>query len=114
MMQPQSAFNAFIGKPVPVVRADDVRRVWSFLASEQGPGRSVSLKLLAGMCDLNADVLAVWFRATFVEILLHQGLLERWREGNSLRGKVFEVAAGIPFPHGPGNADPDAFVSALD
>jgi hypothetical protein len=114
MIQSQSLFDAFIGKPVPAVPADDVRRVWSFLASEQGSGRSVSLKLLAGMCDLNADVLAVWFRATLVETLLHQGLLDRWREGNSLRGNVFDVAAGFPFPQGPGNVDPDAFVAALD
>jgi hypothetical protein len=114
MIQPQSAFGAFIGKPVPAVRADDVGRVWCFLASEQAPGRSVSEKLLAGLCDSNADVLAVWFRATLVEILLQQGRLDRWREGNSLHVKVFEVAAGFPFPKGPGNADPDAFVAALD
>jgi hypothetical protein len=113
---PESALGAFIGRPVPAVRADDLERVWSFLASEQGgvQGRSVSLKLLAGLCASNADVLAVWFRATLVETLAQQGRLSRWREGNSLSGKVFEVAAGFPFPQGPGNADLDAFVAALE
>jgi hypothetical protein len=109
-------FENFIGKPVPAVRTDDLKRVWSFLASEQRgvQGRSVSLKLLSGLCDSNADVMAGWFRATLVETLLQQGRLDRWREGNSLRGKVFEVAAGFPFPQGPENADLDALVAALE
>jgi hypothetical protein len=101
---------------VPAVRTDDLERVWSFLASEQGGGQgnSVSLKLLAGLCDSNADVLAVWFRATLVQTLLQQGRLGRWREGKSLRDKVFEVAAEFQFPRGPGNADLDALVAALE
>ena len=119
---PESDLRASIGRPVPAVRADDLRRVWSFLASERardprvhgGAVNSVSLKLLAGLCDVNANVLAVWFRAALVEILLQQGGLDRWREGNSLRDKVFEVAASFPLPRGLENADFDAFVFALE
>ena len=119
---PESDLRASIGRPVLAVRVDDLRRVWSFLASEQAraPGvqggavSSVSLKLLAGLCDPNANVLAVSFRAMLVEILLRQGRLDRWREGNSLRDKVFEVAASFPLPRGLENADLDAFVFALE
>ena len=113
---PDSALGAFIARPVPAVRVDDLKRVWSFLASEQGgiQGTSVGLKLLADLCELNSDVLAVWFRAALVETLLQQGRLDPWREGNSLRGKIFEVAAGFPFPKGPENADLDALVAALE
>jgi hypothetical protein len=121
-LMPEYDLRASIGRPVPAVRADDVRRVWSFLASEQardtrvreGATSSVSLKLLAGLCDANANVLAVWFRATFVDALLQQGRLDRWREGNSLRDRVFEVAASFPLPRGQENADLDAFVAALE
>jgi hypothetical protein len=59
-------------------------------------------------------VLAVWFRAALVEILLEQGRLDRWREGNSLRDKVFEVAASFPLPRGLENADLDAFLVAME
>jgi hypothetical protein len=71
-----SALRAFVGQPVPAVHAGDLKRVWSFLASEQaadpriqGQTSSFNLKLLAGLCDKNADVFAVWFRATLVEAL---------------------------------------------
>jgi hypothetical protein len=113
---PESALRAFIGRPVPAVHPDDLKRVWSFIASEQGggPGNSVSLNLFAGLCDANANVLAVWFRATLVKALLQQGQLEGWREGASLREKVFEVAASFPLPQGPESFDPDAFIAALE
>ena len=77
-------------------------------------GRSVNVKLLASLCNPNADVLAVWFRATLVETLLQQGQLDRWREGNSLRERVFEVAAGFPFPQMPGKVDVGGLVAALE
>jgi hypothetical protein len=84
-----SALRAFIGRPVPAVHAGDVKRVWSFLASEQPPDprfqgqTSFNLKLLAGLCGKGAGVLAVWFRATLVEAVRKEGRLERWREGTA-------------------------------
>lgn len=116
----ESAFQALSGRAVPAVRADDVRHVWSLLASEQGGdtpgqgGRSISLKLLSSVCDVNADVLSTSLRATLVEALRKQGRLDRWREGNSFRDRVFEVAARFPLPRGLENADLDAFVAALE
>ncbi len=116
----ESAFRTLRGRAVPAVRADDVRHVSSFLASRQGGdtpdqgGRSISLKLLSGVCDVNADVLSTWLRATLVDALRQQGRLDRWREGNSFRDRVFQFAAGFPLPRGLGNADFDAFVAALE
>lgn len=115
----ESNFRAFIGQPVPAVAARDVRRVWTFLAAEQardtrGQGTADSQKLLAGLCGENANVLAVFFCATLVGALIKQGRLARWREANNLHDRVFEVAANFPLPRGPENADPDAFVAALE
>ena len=118
----ESTFRAFLGRPVPAVRADDLRRVCSFFAAmqapdteaEQGSTTSVSLKLLAGLCDPHANVLAVWFRAMLIETLLGEGRLDRWRQGNSLTDRVFEVTASFPLPKGPEVADRDALVAALN
>ena len=118
-MTPESNLRSSIRQPLPAVRVDDVRRVWSFLASAQtrapeGGTSSVSMKLLAGQCDINANVLAVSFRAMLVGTLLRQGRLDRWREGNGLHERVFEVAANFPLPNGLENADVDAFLAALE
>jgi hypothetical protein len=114
---PESTLEAFVGRPVPTVRAEDLRRVWSFLASEQSEAqaqRSVSLNIVAGLCEPKADALAVWFRTTLIQALLQRGRLDPWRDGSSLRDKVFEVAAKFSLPKGPAEADLDAFVAAME
>jgi len=117
----ESDFRASLGRPVPEVHADDLRRVWSFLASMQAAdtkaqegANSVSLKLLAGLCDPHANVLAVSFRAMLIEILLRQGRLGRWRQGDSLTDRVFEITASFPLPQGLEKADLDALIAALN
>ena len=71
------------------------------------------MKLLAGVCIANANVLAVFLRVTLIGALMQQKESDRWREGNGLRDKVFEVAATWPLPRGVENADLPAFVAAL-
>jgi len=98
---------------------DDLRRVWYFLAEQDrdphpGGPTSVDIKLLVDLCAPNANVLAVSFRAMLITLLLHQGRLDRWRDGNSLLERVFEVAANFPLPQGLENADVDAFIAALN
>jgi hypothetical protein len=113
----ESALRAFVGRPVPTVHAEDLRRVWSFVASEQSEARarrSVGFNIVAGLCGQEADALAVWFRATLVPALLQGGRLDPWRDGSSLGDKVFEVAAEFPLPRGPAKADLDAFVAAME
>jgi hypothetical protein len=109
----QSGFGEFVGKPVPAVWVDDVRRVWSFL-TEQARGTGVNVKLLSDLCAPNANILAVYFRATLITALLQQGQIDRWRDGNSLLERVFEVAASFPLPKGLENVDLDAVVAALN
>jgi hypothetical protein len=116
---PESYFRPSLGRPVPAVGAEDLRRVWTFLASERARGayeggESIALKLLADICEANANVLAVWFRATLVEAVMQQRGSDRWREGKSLRDRVFEVAASFPLPRGVENADFAAIVAALE
>ena len=113
----ESALKAFVARPVPTVRAEELRRVWSFLASDQSriqAQRSVSLSVVAGLCGPKTDALAVWFRATLIQALLRRGRLDRWRDGSSLQDKVFEVAARFPLPKGPAEADLDALVAAME
>jgi hypothetical protein len=81
--------------------------------AQQG-STSVSLKLLAGLCDPHANVLAVSSRAMLIEILLREGRLDRWRQGDSLTERVFEITASFPLPHGPEKFDLDALVAALN
>jgi hypothetical protein len=118
----ESYFRAFLRRSVPGVRADELRRVWSFLTSkqsadtkaEQGSTTSVSLKLIAEFCSSQANVLAVCFRAMLIETLVRQGRLDRWRQGNSLADRVFEITASFPLPQGPEKADLDALIAALN
>jgi hypothetical protein len=112
----ESPFKAFAGGPVSPVGAKDLQRVWSFVASQQDEGHaqgSISLNIVAGLCEQKADPLAVWLRATFVRVLLQRGRLDPWRDGSTLQDKVFEVAAKFPLPNGPAQADLDAFVAAM-
>jgi hypothetical protein len=111
----ESHLQAFVGSrtPVSTVRAGDVRRVWSILASQQAQ-TGISLDILAGLCEPKADALAVWFRASLIQALLHLGRLDPWRSGSTLQDKVFDVAATFPLPNGPAEADLDAFVAAME
>ena len=96
-----------------MVRAEDVRRVWSVFASEQ-PQTGIALHLLAGLCGPKADVLAVCFRASLIQALLQLGRLDPWRSGSAFEDKVFDVAATFPLPNGPAEADLDALVAAME
>ena len=111
------SFRALMEQSVPVVKAPDIKRVWSFLASERTPGTSapigICMRLLANHCDADSNVFAVCLRAMLVETLLQQGLLEEWRVGDGLRESVFEVAATIPLSRGLSDIDPKAFIAAL-
>ena len=114
----KSGFVLFTGQPVPVVRVDDLTRVWSFLDqfirdTRSQEGMAVNQSLLADLCEPNVNVLAVYFRAILVNHLAQQGRLDRWREKNGLRHSVFELAARFPLFEVPRDADLDAFVAAL-
>jgi hypothetical protein len=112
----ESAFIASVGGPVPTVRAEDLRRVWSFWVSELSgaqAGIGISLNIVADLCESKADALSVWLRMTLIQALLQCGQLDPWRDGNILRDNVFEVAAIFPLPKGPAEADLGALLAAM-
>jgi hypothetical protein len=100
--------------PVPVVRTADLKRVWTFLSENAKDHQGVDIKLLTGLCDKDVDVLAVWFRATLIDVLLKQRRLDRWREGNGLSTRLFELAASFPLPRGVAYADFNGFIAAIE
>jgi hypothetical protein len=115
----QSYFERAMNEPVPTANSTDVRRIWSFLALERArdalgqAGVSYSVQVLAEHCEASVNVLAVFLRATLVDALLQQGLLDGWREGNAPSDSVFEVAATFTLPRGLTEVDFQAFITAL-
>ena len=120
MLQPD--FVAALTEPVPPVKPSDIRRVWSFLAVEKAlftsveraeGGFGISCRVLAEQCDVHSNVVAVFFRATLVQLFLQQGLLDGWRDGDGLGDRVFEVAATFRLPRGLTDVDTAGFSAAL-
>jgi len=111
----ESGFRALLGKPVPAVRVDDLKRVWSFLVEQERASQtSVNVKLLEKLCPPNTNVMAVYFRSTLITTLLHQGRLGGRRDGKTRPDeKVFEVVANFPLPQGSEKVDVEALVAAL-
>src|SRR4051812_7877378 len=104
----ESILVSLIGSPVAPVNVADLKKVWTFLEAESPAGQtSVSLEIIVRLCGPGADALAVWGRATFLQLVASQGL------AGPLNDKVFQTAATFPLPHGLGSVDADAFLSAL-
>jgi hypothetical protein len=108
-------FAAFLAAPtIPAVDPEDMRRVWPLFEGLEG-GTGIDIKLLAQRCSANANVLAVSTRVQLARSLLQQGLLDKWREGDSLRPQVFEVIAKCALaPGGQGlRFDTQAILAAI-
>ena len=115
------------GSPIPPVDADDLRRVWSFIsisrkgvptdseaAGKANPALGLNMSVLAQQCHSSkADVLAVYFRSLLIDLLLEQGLLEQWREGDKLRAIIFAGLAEVPLPRGLESFKAKEFVASL-
>lgn len=105
------------GAPVPSVSTDDVRRVWVFIVGTQHqssiPNISFDVRLIAQQCSPGANALAVFFRTALLQLLLKEGMLNDWREGDELRDIVFDAVAAFPLQKGIQGFDPNAFVSRL-
>jgi hypothetical protein len=107
-------FAAFLAAPIPAVDPEDMRRIWPLFEGLEGGG--IDTKLLAEQCSTNANVIAVSARVALVKSLLQQGLLDAWREGDSLRPHVFEVIARCALaPEGEGlKFDTQAILAAIE
>ena len=91
-------FAALLSAPIPAVDPEDMRRIWplfEFLEEEKGEGATgIDVRLLAEHCSAGANVVAITARVALAKFLLkQQGLLDAWKEGDSLRPQVFEVIA---------------------
>jgi len=107
------------GKAAPVVDASDMKRVWELTANAPGvatraPGSvGWDVRLVAGQCSHGADPVAVFFRVTLLRLLLENGLLDEWNDGNRLNDLVFETLAAFPVPEGFQGYRPDEFIEKL-
>ena len=117
-------FETFGLAPVPAVDPRDMRSVWplfEFLEEEKEEQRTgatgIDTRLLAEHCSAGANIAAICARVALAKFLLHQqGLLNAWREGDSLRSQVLEVIAKCPLtPEGEGlRFDTQAILAAIE
>ena len=83
--------------PVPAVKPNDVKVAWEVFAATRAERTSqglvgLSARLFADRCDPTSDIGAIGVRAMIVATALQMGALEKWRKGDGLDDRVFEVA----------------------
>jgi hypothetical protein len=102
--------NLRSGVPAPQVDPSDLKSLWEFVSAfhksnssrptETGPrcGESVGIdsELLTRHCSPGANVPAVMFRCQFLMLLIQQGLLAPWLEGEEPSECLFQVLATYP------------------
>jgi len=91
------------GNDVTAVNSDDLRKVWKMMRDLQaptpaGPSGSSSSGLYESVCSPGANVVAVWYRASMLEVLqmLPGNPLTPWSREGQLDDTVFKVAATFP------------------
>ena len=98
-------FRTFIsateqGAPVPPVSQEQIKRlhkVHTYLAKwHPGSNGAVSLDLMASVCGSEADLPALWYRHTQLNLLVRLGALAKWQHSADLDEIVYQVAATIP------------------
>jgi hypothetical protein len=108
---------AFLSAPIPAVDPEDMRRIWPLLEGLEGGigATGIDVNLLKQHCSADANVIAVMARLALAKSLLGQGVLDEWKEGDSLRPQVFEVIAKCALaPEGEGlRFDTQAILAAI-
>jgi hypothetical protein len=93
------------------------RFIWEAVGGRQATEGEGSVGFDAGLiaqqCSSGAEVFAVFFRTALLQLLLRQGMLDDWREGDEFRDTVFGAAATFPLQHGIESFDPEAFIERL-
>ena len=96
-MMPPREWSLDTPGPVPTVKPNDVKVAWAVFAATRAEASQgavgISTKLFAERCDPASDIGAVGVRAMIVATALQMGALEKWRKGDGLDDRVFEVAA---------------------
>jgi len=88
------------GDSVAAVNPADLRNVWRLFreAQARNPGQCTSVDngVYESVCSPGADVLAVWFRASMLELMTQPDMLAQWAHNGELDDVVFQVAATFP------------------
>ena len=106
--------KSMIDGDIPSVNSLDIQRLWSLQSQHNGASVSISTKASSQICESeSADPIAVGARTMLLRTLLQQGVLENWREGDSLTKEVFDAAASFPLPTGLRGLNPSEFVALL-
>ena len=91
------------GNDVAAVSPDDLRNVWTMMRDFEartpvGQTGRLSSGLYEGACSPGANVLAVWYRASILEVLqmLPENPLTPWSHRGELDDAVFQIAATFP------------------
>ena len=111
-------FAALLSAPIPAVDPEDMQRVWPLFAfldnQPQGTGATgIDAKWLAQHCSAGADITAICARVGLAKVLVVKGLLDKWRDGDTLRPHVFEVLAKCPLAPGAQGFDIEAILTAI-
>jgi hypothetical protein len=78
--------------PISAVDPDDLQKVWAYMLTVPERHGTCST-VFQSMCSPGADVFAVWYRASILQLCERLGLLSRWKNEGNLDSAVFKVAA---------------------
>jgi hypothetical protein len=84
---------------VPAVNPADLKNVWRIVnlfqaVSPSGQSGSIGSKMFERACSDGADIEAIWFRATVLQLM--PVMLSPWTHNGELEDEVFQVAASFP------------------
>ncbi len=90
------------GTVVPAVKAEDVKQVWALRreVSKKHAGKkdiAIGVNLMTHACSPGADVEAVSFRASILEMALQEGELVPFQHGEEIDESVVQLFATFPF-----------------
>jgi hypothetical protein len=99
---------------IPAVTTQDLKCVWKELRKRNAPDISVCSDLLARECKLTtANAMASAIRAMIIDLVIAQGLINEFTDGDDIQDVVFERAASVPLHNGVNGFDLESFVATL-
>jgi hypothetical protein len=111
------------GEDVPTIDVADFKSLWSIYRDMEARNvGSIGIRILRDACSAGADVGAVLYRGSMIDLMemCPGDLLARWKRSGEFDEVVFRVAAtipmkwvegGVPQSHLP--SDVDAFIQEL-
>ena len=88
------------GAPVPPVSPEHLKRLHKlhlYMAKwHPGSDGAVSMDVIVSVCNSEAELPALWYRHTQLNLLVRHGVLAEWQHGPDLDEHVYQAAATIP------------------